>query len=96
MVPGPGGAGSRALGSRDLARYYRQRHRPADERGSVVANALIAKYRALGVATLEARTPERAAATHIASVAASKAKHERLALYLRSTVNRNLPKNCPH
>ena len=55
-----------------------------------------AEHSATVVATLEARTPERAAATHIASVAASKAKHERLSLYLRSTVNRNLPKNCPH
>jgi pre-60S factor REI1 len=41
---GPGG-GSKILGSRELARYYRQRPKPQDNRRSVIVNTIIAQYR---------------------------------------------------
>lgn len=44
MVPGKDGAGSKVLGSREFARYYRQRHRPVDERQIVVVNQMHAKW----------------------------------------------------
>lgn len=36
-------AGGKVIGSRDLARYYRQHPRPADERRSVQVNTMLAK-----------------------------------------------------
>lgn len=41
---GPGG-GSKILGSRELARYYKQRPKPQDNRQSVIVNTIIAQYR---------------------------------------------------
>ena len=41
---GGGGGGSRVLGSRQLARYYRQSYRPADARRSVAVATVLAQY----------------------------------------------------
>ena len=37
------GTSGKVLGSREFARYYKQRHRPTDTRTSVVINTVIAK-----------------------------------------------------
>lgn len=51
MLPaGPDGQGAKILGTREFARYYRQKHRPEDTRQSVVVNTVLCKYRALGIA----------------------------------------------
>ncbi len=48
LVVGGGGedgmAGGKVLGNREFARYYRQRHRPEDERRSVVVNTMLARW----------------------------------------------------
>lgn len=50
---GTGGAGGgKILGSREFARYYRQRHRPGDARESVQAAQVQAQYRRLAVPLL--------------------------------------------
>ncbi len=41
---GGGGGGGRVLGSRQLARYYRQSYRPADARRSVAVATVLAQY----------------------------------------------------
>mmetsp|Transcript_14553 Transcript_14553/g.31692 ORF Transcript_14553/g.31692 Transcript_14553/m.31692 type:complete len:491 (+) Transcript_14553:70-1542(+) len=51
MIPGTGSSGGKVLGSREFAVYYRQQHKPAEERQSVVINTMLAKYRALGITT---------------------------------------------
>jgi hypothetical protein len=40
---GGGGGGGKVLGSREFARYYRQRHKPQDDRQIVVVNTMLAK-----------------------------------------------------
>lgn len=37
------GSSSKVLGSREFARYYKQHHKPADTRTSVVINTVVAK-----------------------------------------------------
>lgn len=43
-VAADAGSGSKVLGSREFARYYKQHHKPADTRTSVVINTVVAKY----------------------------------------------------
>ena len=43
MLPGAEGQPSKILGTREFARYYRQRPRPADERQSVAVNTVLAR-----------------------------------------------------
>jgi hypothetical protein len=42
-VPGASGSGGKILGTREFARYYRQRHRLPDERQIVVVNTMLAR-----------------------------------------------------
>merc|ERR1711937_737014 len=44
FIPGKDN-GQRVLGSRGLAKYYKQSHRPTDQRQSVLANKIVARYR---------------------------------------------------
>ena len=37
------GSNSKVLGSREFARYYKQHHKPADARTSVIINTVVAK-----------------------------------------------------
>ena len=37
------GSNSKVLGSREFARYYKQHHKPADTRTSVIINTVVAK-----------------------------------------------------
>jgi pre-60S factor REI1 len=49
---GGGGGGGKILGSREFARYYRQRPRLGDARASVQAATVQAQYRRLAVPLL--------------------------------------------
>ena len=42
-VPGEADGSVKLLGSRQFARYYRQKHRPTEERPGVLANVSAAK-----------------------------------------------------
>lgn len=90
---GPGG-GSKILGSRELARYYRQRPKPQDNRRSVIVNTIIAQYRSLGLATKTSTPPvlQRAAQRQQQAMA----KRQQYLLYSRNNVNFNLPKNVTY
>lgn len=77
-------------------RYYRQRPRPEDGRASVAMAGMVARYQALGVSTVQSRDPDTVAAKAAAHKAALREKRSDLGLLLKSTVNRNLPKNVPY
>lgn len=89
VLPDEGTRG-KVLGSRDLAVYYRQRHRPADGRTSTSATALVAAYRRLGVAT--AHQSDDVEAAH-ARKALAQANKLRLKQEMRNAVIHKLPKN---
>eukprot|EP00897_Mesotaenium_endlicherianum_P008097 jgi/Mesen1/7315/ME000376S06479 len=48
---GEQGGQPKVLGSRDMARYYRQQPRPSESRDGVLVNAVAARYRSMGLAT---------------------------------------------
>jgi len=86
----------KSLGSRHLARYYRQKHRPGTEaRATATAAAVAARYRLLGVGGLE-DGPGAAVArakTHKARVRVVRAA---MRAELNANVTRNLPRNVPY
>jgi pre-60S factor REI1 len=52
LANGGGGGGGKIIGSREFARYYRQRPRLGDGRASVQAATVLAQYRRLSVPLL--------------------------------------------
>lgn len=93
-LPGQGSSGGKVLGSRELARYYKQRPKPQDNRRSVVVNTIIAQYRSMGLATKTSTPPavQRAAERQQQNMA----KRQQYLLYSRNNVNFNLPKNVTY
>lgn len=87
--------GIRMLGSREFARYYRQRHRVGDLRESTAAARVVANYRRLAVPLLGDGT-EGAEERRRQQRTVHKAERARLALSMRRNVNDNLPKNVPY
>lgn len=85
------GGGSKALGSRELARYYRQRPKPAETRQSVVVNTIIAQYRSLGVVTADERKVD--AGLKRAQKEKQLQQRQWLNLAMQTNINNNLPKN---
>ncbi|EFJ43099.1 hypothetical protein VOLCADRAFT_96796 [Volvox carteri f. nagariensis] len=92
---GEGFSGGKVLGHREFARLYRQRHRPEDDRRSVLVNTVLARYRALGAPTStdsvrDRKAKEEATASH---------RHQ-LASQLKMSMIKNnlkkLPKNCEY
>jgi pre-60S factor REI1 len=96
-IPGGGqgsGSSGKVLGSRDLARYYKQRPKPQETRRSVIVNTIIAQYRALGLATTTSTPPavQRAAQRQ----EQNRHKRQQQLLWQRNNVNFNLPKNVTY
>jgi pre-60S factor REI1 len=93
---GEGGAAAAAkvLGSREMAKYYRQKPKPLDMRRSVAANMVVAQYRALGVETLGSKAPP--AGEQRAQRERQRQQRQWLNLAMRTNINRNLPKNVPY
>ncbi|WIA19832.1 hypothetical protein OEZ85_005740 [Tetradesmus obliquus] len=96
----PAGEGSAAaaagkvLGSREMAKYYRQKPKPIDSRRSVAAGLVVAQYRALGVETLGSKAPP--AGEQRAQRERQRQQRQWLNLAMRTNINRNLPKNVPY
>lgn len=88
-----GTAGSKALGSRELAKYYRQRPKPSDDRQSVAVNSIVAQYRSLGVLTKANDVP---AGVKRAQKDKQRQQRQWLNLAMRTNINNNLPKNVPY
>ncbi|PSC70432.1 zinc finger protein [Micractinium conductrix] len=95
---GGGGGGARILGSREFARYYRQRPRLTDGRASVQAAQVQAQYRRLAVPLLEGG-PAAEQFVQQKRWKRSIAKSERIRLKYQvdsyDKIN-NLPKNVPY
>eukprot|EP01026_Neomeris_dumetosa_P025309 TRINITY_DN2082_c0_g1_i6.p3 TRINITY_DN2082_c0_g1~~TRINITY_DN2082_c0_g1_i6.p3 ORF type:complete len:319 (-),score=77.63 TRINITY_DN2082_c0_g1_i6:522-1478(-) len=95
VVPNESGNGVKILGSREFARYYKQRPKLEDSRKSIVVGSIVAQYKQLGVLTtqekLEIKEKNKAAYK-------SKQWYEknRLRKELANNVNWNLPKNVPY
>jgi pre-60S factor REI1 len=87
-------AAGKVLGSREMAKYYKQRPKPIDSRRSVAANLVVAQYRALGVETLGSKAPP--AGEQRAQKERQRQQRQWLNLAMRTNVNRNLPKNVPY
>lgn len=84
---------SKILGNREFAYLYRQRHRRFDDRDSVMAGRLVAKYQSLGIKTREL-IPEEVKRSRKKEV--NRRSWTRMKTDLRSNVNRNLPRNVPY
>ncbi|KAK9821205.1 hypothetical protein WJX74_010152 [Apatococcus lobatus] len=97
-IPADEGTKGKVLGSREFARFYRQRPRLDDTRHSVAVNKVLARYRSLGVALLESGGASREEKQHRKQTKAIQMKFDRLRLRndMRSNVNRNLPQNVPY
>lgn len=82
------------IGSRDMARYFRQRPAPTDNRNGVMVNALVARYRSMGLATQEQKWRVRNKPEEQQRKASQRAEYIRSKIALKNNVIRNLPRNC--
>ena len=97
-IPGKEPGHIKILGSREFARYYRQRHRVGDTRASAVVSRIVSKYQLLTVPLLGDGTieGERRAQKKREEKCRQKVERVRLAASLRRNINDNLPKNVPY
>ncbi|OMO86130.1 Zinc finger, C2H2-like protein [Corchorus capsularis] len=89
------GITTRTLGSREYLRYYRQKPRPSPANNMAITAALAARYRSMGLATVQSRE-------QIVRMKVMKAMNRsgveamRTKIGMKSNVIRNLPKNVPY
>lgn len=97
-VPSASG-GTKVLGAREFARYYKQRHRTGDLRDSAAAARVLAQYRRLEVPLIgdgsEAQGQTKQQRSR-AERAVQRHHRGRLMVSMRRNVNDNLPKNVPY
>ncbi|KAI3426265.1 hypothetical protein D9Q98_008640 [Chlorella vulgaris] len=97
LANGGGGGGGKIIGSREFARYYRQRPRLGDGRASVQAATVLAQYRRLSVPLLEGPGASETLAVK-KQWKRGQLKHERLRFKMDLNYDKinNLPKNVPY
>jgi pre-60S factor REI1 len=83
---------SKTIGSRELFRYYKLRPKPTDQRDGVAVNAVVAKYRSMGLAT---RDPEQKALRRAGTknIPSQRLEAFRSKVAMNNNLNWNLPKN---
>ncbi|GJP33510.1 hypothetical protein CLOM_g18044 [Closterium sp. NIES-68] len=91
----------RVIGSRDLARYYRQRPKPTGDSNTRLVASVLAKYRAMGLATRQlgwrtAEQQQQLKQRDATSVGRQKFERLRTSVGISNNVNWNLPKNVPY
>ncbi|CAK9210466.1 unnamed protein product [Sphagnum troendelagicum] len=91
-----GDGGSKTIGSREFARYYRQRPRPSESRDGVLVNALVARYQSMGLATQEIGRKHGNKPEDMRKMPSARAEVIRSKIALKNNVIRNLPKNCTY
>ncbi|KAL4438232.1 hypothetical protein ABPG77_010593 [Micractinium sp. CCAP 211/92] len=96
VLAGSGGGGTRVLGSREFARYYRQRPRLTDGRASVQAAQVQAQYRRLAVPLLEGGGSEAIVEQKLQKRRQNKAERLRLKMELAVDKIAKLPKNVTY
>uniref|UniRef100_A0A1D2AEN6 ZN622/Rei1/Reh1 zinc finger C2H2-type domain-containing protein n=1 Tax=Auxenochlorella protothecoides TaxID=3075 RepID=A0A1D2AEN6_AUXPR len=88
--------GTRYLGTREFARYYKQRHRH-DRRAALTAAArVLAQYRRMELPMLAFRAPEQVEKRRATKVQNKHWARERLSLGMARNINDKLPKNVPY
>ena len=87
---------SKVLGSRGLAKYYRQSHRPEDGRQSVVANRVVARYRLLGLLRRKEEGKEVAAMNDAENKRRENYGDVKLHSGIQNAVINKLPRNVPY
>lgn len=91
------GGGTRYLGTREFARYYRQRHRQGDRRVALTkAAAVLAQYRKLAVPLITAGAQEREKARKAQRAEQQHWQRQKLAIGMSRNINDKLPKNVPY
>jgi len=90
------GKTSKVLGSRSLSKYYKQSHRPLDQRQSVLANKIVARYRMLGLLKHEDAIKNLA----VMNDSENKRRDHQMELKLHSGIQNavinKLPRNVPY
>ncbi|PRQ27396.1 cytoplasmic 60S subunit biogenesis factor REI1 homolog 1 [Rosa rugosa] len=87
------GISSKALGSREFMRYYRQKPRPSPNHMAITA-AVAARYKSMGLATVQSK--ERMVQLKVLKeMRRSGVEAMRSKMGMKSNVIRNLPKNVP-
>ncbi|KAK2075695.1 hypothetical protein QBZ16_001804 [Prototheca wickerhamii] len=95
-VPLPGG-GTRFLGTREFARYYRQRHRGGERRAALSkVAAVLAQYRKLAVPVITAGAAQRVEAKRAQRAQQQRFERQKLAIGMARNINDKLPKNVPY
>lgn len=86
----------KVLGSRNLAQYYKQNHRPLDQRQSVLANKIVQRYRILGL--LKQQEEGKQLAMMNKSENKRRENYEQVALHsgIQNAVIKALPRNVPY
>ncbi|CAI5511962.1 unnamed protein product [Closterium sp. Naga37s-1] len=91
----------RVIGSRDLARYYRQKPKPTGDSNTRLVASVLARYRAMGLATRQLgwRTPEQQQQMKQKDATAKgreRFERFRTSVGMNNNINWNLPKNVPY
>eukprot|EP00271_Cylindrocystis_brebissonii_P002644 TRINITY_DN1341_c0_g1_i1.p1 TRINITY_DN1341_c0_g1~~TRINITY_DN1341_c0_g1_i1.p1 ORF type:complete len:437 (+),score=105.23 TRINITY_DN1341_c0_g1_i1:279-1589(+) len=89
---------SKVIGSRELARYYKQKPRPSEHRDSVLMASLVARYQSLGLSTRSPGWPgkQKQFAESSGVKASQRAERFRTSVALKHNVTRDLPKNVTY
>ena len=97
VLPSASGTGTRVLGCREFARYYRQRHRLGADSGrpGVAAARVLAQYRRMAVPLL-GEGPAEEVQQRRETRQRQRLQRERLRMAMRRNINDNLPKNVPY
>lgn len=88
--------GVKVLGSREFARYYKQRHRFGDQRESAAKARVVAQYRKLHVPLLGDGSEPEVEEKKRVQRAQMRVERVRLMISIRRNANDNLPKNVPY
>ncbi|CAI7836434.1 unnamed protein product [Closterium sp. NIES-53] len=91
----------RVIGSRDLARYYRQKPKPTGDSNTRLVASVLARYRAMGLATRQLgwRTAEQQQQMKQKDATAKgreRFERFRTSVGMNNNINWNLPKNVPY
>merc|ERR1712010_417155 len=86
----------KVLGSRNLAQYYKQNHRPLDQSQSVLANKIVQRYRILGL--LKQQEEGKQLVMMNKSENKRRENYEQVALHsgIQNAVIKALPRNVPY
>ena len=101
MVPAAASSSSsqagKVIGSRNLARYYKQKHRPAEARESVLVNRIVSRYRLLGLQTCQIKE-NKARQEMVVSESKRRQHFEDVKTHygIANAVINNLPRNVPY